>query len=115
MRASYPVKRLTGETLALLMSATPIIVRMETLRRAALYATGYRRSHERCLPPPGSREGEGAERLASFDAGYLAETFKQVEPFSPGTAALARASTAMRWWRRASRTVPTRRSSSRPR
>ena len=39
MRASYPIKQLTGETLALLTPATPIIVRMETLRRAALYAT----------------------------------------------------------------------------
>jgi hypothetical protein len=39
VRADYPLSQLTGDTLALLTPATPVIVRMETLRRAALYAT----------------------------------------------------------------------------
>ena len=90
MRASYPIKQLTGETLALLTPATPIIVRMETLRRAALYATKDQAVARALLTTLLDRaKAKGAERLASFDAGYLAETFKQVEPFSPGTAALA--------------------------
>ena len=55
---------------------------------------------------------KGAERLASFDAGYLAETFEQVEPFSPDRGACP-ASTAMRWWQEPRARFPTRRSSSR--
>jgi hypothetical protein len=39
MRADYDVSHLTADTVALLTPATPILVRMETLRRAALYAT----------------------------------------------------------------------------
>src|SRR5262249_34038560 len=35
---TYDVKNLVRDTLALLDSATPVVVRMETLRRATLYA-----------------------------------------------------------------------------
>src|SRR5512138_1909486 len=36
-RSDYDTKRLVDDTLALLTDSTPVIVRMETLRRAALY------------------------------------------------------------------------------
>src|SRR5512147_3113240 len=37
-RSDYPAERLTTDTLALLAPATPVVVRMETLRRAAIYS-----------------------------------------------------------------------------
>ena len=39
LRDDYDLTKLTSDTTSLLSSSTPIVVRMETLRRAALYAT----------------------------------------------------------------------------
>jgi hypothetical protein len=69
MRADYDVSHLTADTVALLTPATPILVRMETLRRAA------------AAPP-----AEAA--LAEFDAGYLIETLKQTTYFAPSAASI---------------------------
>ncbi len=44
MSASYDRTHLVADTLALLKSDTPVLVRMETLRRAAIYATGNLRT-----------------------------------------------------------------------
>ena len=38
-RADYPLKQLVADTEAILQPGTPVIVRMETLRRAAIYAS----------------------------------------------------------------------------
>ncbi|HVD91292.1 MAG TPA: hypothetical protein VNC21_03375 [Vicinamibacterales bacterium] len=38
-RADYPIKQLVADTEAILQPGTPVIVRMETLRRAAIYAS----------------------------------------------------------------------------
>src|SRR5688572_20275282 len=38
-RSDYDVRNLVADTQALLTPATPVIVRMETLRRAAIYAS----------------------------------------------------------------------------
>ena len=38
-RADYRLENLVADTAALLTPSTPVIVRMETLRRAALYAS----------------------------------------------------------------------------
>src|SRR5215208_5444826 len=90
MRSDYRVSQLTGETLALLAPGTPIIVRMETLRRAALYATKDAGIARDLLTTLLDRaRSKGANPLASFDAGYLVETYKQTAPLSPATAALA--------------------------
>jgi hypothetical protein len=90
MRADYPVARLTGDTLALLTPVTPVIVRMETLRRAALYATEDTRIAGVLLTTLADRaKAKGADALALFDAGYLVETYKQLAPLSAPTAALA--------------------------
>jgi len=90
MRANYRVAQLTGDTLALLTPAAPVIVRMETLRRAALYATTDATAARGLLTTLLDRAAaKGGEPIALFDAGYLAETYKQLAPIAPETAALA--------------------------
>src|SRR5213596_2620243 len=79
---SYDTKNLVRDTLEILVPDTPILVRMETLRRATLYARKdpvaakelLARLHARAT----SAESSGhPEALAWFDVGYLAETYKQ--------------------------------------
>ena len=82
-RSDYDVRNLVADTQALLTPATPVIVRMETLRRAAIYAS--RDAHVatqllRALNDRAQREGGAGngEPLAPFDAGYLTETLRQI-------------------------------------
>jgi hypothetical protein len=90
MRGDYPISQLTGDTLALLTPVTPVIVRMETLRRAALYATQNREIAAALLTRLTDRaRAKGADALALFDAGYLAATYTQLASISPATSALA--------------------------
>lgn len=79
---NYDTKNLAADTLAILRADTPVLVRMETLRRATLYARKdpvaakelLARLHARAT----SAESSGhPDALAWFDAGYLAETYKQ--------------------------------------
>ena len=89
MRTDYRVSQLTGDTLALLTPTTPVIVRMETLRRAALYATRDPAIAQSLLATLLNRaKAKGADPLAALDAGYLVETYKQTAVMSPATAAL---------------------------
>jgi len=79
----YPLDRLVTDTLALLSAETPVVARMETIRRATIYAsrdvriaadllrTLSRRALERNSPRP--------DRHAWFDFGYLVETYKQAD------------------------------------
>ena len=77
----YSLQNLTQDTLAILESNTPVLVRMETLRRATLYARQdpqvakelLTRLHARAANA--SADNIGA--LAWFDLGYLAETYNQ--------------------------------------
>jgi hypothetical protein len=90
MRADYPLSQLAGDTLALLTPTTPVIVRMETLRRGALYATRDPQAARALLAALIDRaKKNGADALATFDAGYLVETYKQLAPIAPETAELA--------------------------
>ncbi len=81
---SYDTSRLVDDTLALLTPETPVIVRMETLRRASLYArtnpqlaqTLLDRMKARASGMKDDRRDRTAQ-LAWFDLGYLAETYKQ--------------------------------------
>jgi hypothetical protein len=91
---AYDRKHLVRDTLALLTPDTPVIVRMETLRRAAIYATAGMRGwsnksgfndedrantkglllklHER------AKAASGTDRaLALFDVGFFTETLRQ--------------------------------------
>jgi hypothetical protein len=78
----YDLKNLTRDTLAILDVSAPVLVRMETLRRATLYARQdpqvakelLTRLHVRAA---NSDAAGHPEALAWFDVGYLAETYKQ--------------------------------------
>src|SRR6266513_3530488 len=79
---TYDTKNLVRDTLEILAPDTPVLVRMETLRRATLYARKdplaakelLARLHARAT----SAESSGhSDALAWFDVGYLAETYKQ--------------------------------------
>jgi hypothetical protein len=79
--SSYDRGRLVADTLALLSPATPIRVRMETLRRATVYAMDDPERGRELLARLEARVrdgGSGSDHdLALFDAGYLIEAFKQ--------------------------------------
>jgi hypothetical protein len=75
----YDASRLTDDTLALLTPETPIVVRMETLRRATLYAARTPAQAAVLLDRLQQRAtvSNADTALAVFDFGYLAETYKQ--------------------------------------
>ena len=86
---AYNVNNLIDDTVSLLAIDTPVIVRMETLRRATLYSRNdaklaaalFQRIKERAdrfSPDSNSRDAA----LAWFDLGYLAETYKQAAAIS---------------------------------
>ena len=80
---SYDRTRLVDDTLALLTPTTPVIVRMETLRRASAYAVedGARATallRAWLARAPKAAPANRAEALALFDAGYLVETYRQL-------------------------------------
>jgi hypothetical protein len=79
---SYDTKNLANDTLAILGPDTPVLVRMETLRRATLYARKDPRAAKELLVKlhvrATSAESSGhPDALAWFDVGYLAESYKQ--------------------------------------
>ncbi len=79
---NYDTKNLVRDTLEILAPGSPVLVRMETLRRAALYARKdpvaakelLARLHARATAAESSGHSDA---LAWFDVGYLAETYKQ--------------------------------------
>jgi hypothetical protein len=73
------MKTLVADTEALLTPDTPVIVRMETLRRAALYAsTDAQVATELFTRLQARASGAKQGALETFDAGYLIETMRQV-------------------------------------
>jgi hypothetical protein len=74
---SYDRGRLLTDTLALLQPETPVLARMETLRRAAIYA-GATPLASQLADALVNRTGP----LASFDAGYFIEAVHQLEPIN---------------------------------
>jgi len=74
----YDVSHLVPDTLALLAPSTPVLVRMETLRRATLYAQKRTAIATELLMRLEARTRENPkDALAAFDFGYLAECYKQ--------------------------------------
>ena len=78
----YDVKNLASDTLAILTPSTPVLVRMETLRRATLYARQDPRVAKELLARLYARATDSdraaqPDALAWFDAGYLVECYKQ--------------------------------------
>lgn len=78
----YDVKNLSRDTLTILDSHTPVLVRMETLRRAAIYARQDPQAAKELITRLQERAANSdaagrPDALAWFDLGYLAEAYKQ--------------------------------------
>ena len=78
----YDLKNLSRDTLALLDSRTPVLVRMETLRRATIYARQDSQVAKELITRLQERAANSdaagrPDALAWFDVGYLAEAYKQ--------------------------------------
>lgn len=75
---AYDTARLGDDTLALLGPEAPVLARMETLRRASIYASKDRAVAQSLLTRLVSRAKEGpGDALALFDAGYFVEALHQ--------------------------------------
>lgn len=85
VRSDYDVRHVVADTEAVLTASTPTIVRMETLRRAALYASLDRAVAERLIATMMLRvrkaEQGGSMATALFDAGYVVEALSEIEQF----------------------------------
>src|SRR5689334_3304155 len=89
---TYDISRLLDDTSAILIPATPVLVRMETIRRATLYALRDRNIARELFMQMKSRAANAIGRnqedaLAQFDFGYLVETYKQARWESTGRGA----------------------------
>jgi len=74
----YDTSHLAQDTLALLDTKAPVIVRMETLRRATLYAGKDPIAAKELLTRLHSRaNAKSQDALALFEFGYLVETYNQ--------------------------------------
>jgi hypothetical protein len=80
---SYDVQRLTADTLRLLTPATPVLARMEIMRRATIYAGQDRKVAAALLKAVAGRAKgvapDSRDPMPLFDAGYLIETYRQNE------------------------------------
>ena len=76
---AYNVSHLVDDTLALLTPSTPVPVRMETIRRATIYASTSSDVAEALLHALQARASipSADVPLAVFDFGYLVETYRQ--------------------------------------
>ncbi|HTZ32269.1 MAG TPA: hypothetical protein VMH31_07420 [Methylomirabilota bacterium] len=78
---SYDTKNLSADTLAILNTDSTVIVHMETLRRAALYAqkdSGAARQLLLKLTARANSADGSSAAIADFDAGYFAATLDQL-------------------------------------
>ena len=79
--ANYDLKNLTRDTLAILDSNPSVLVRMETLRRATIYARQDPQVAKELITRLQARANNSDAGnmgiLAWFDVGYLAEAYKQ--------------------------------------
>ena len=86
-RTDYDLNNLVADTEALLVPSTPVIVRMETIRRASIYAGRDRRVAERLFTrlmdrASASERAGRADALAFFDVAYAAISFYQIGEFA---------------------------------
>lgn len=94
VKRDYDLNRLVADTLALLAPETSVLIRMETLRRATVYAVWAKFDHEVGITVKDNKLADELmnklmERvresvrtghpsaMAMFDAGYLAASYKQ--------------------------------------
>jgi hypothetical protein len=77
---SYDISHLVADTAALLGPDTPVLVRMETIRRAVLYSQNNAIVARELFAGLQARATSGAhDSLAAFDYGYLIEAYRQLE------------------------------------
>ena len=76
---AYDVKNLKHDALALLNQSTPVLVRMETMRRAAIYAAKDHQAGRQLLEALRERTSTATSALSYFDYGYFAATLKQMD------------------------------------
>src|SRR5882762_8398865 len=79
---NYDTSHLAADTQAILSADSTILVHMETLRRATLYARKDQHAAKELfvklfMATKNTQPDRNAAALAFFDAGYLAETYKQ--------------------------------------
>lgn len=81
-RRDYDLSKLVANTSVLLTPQTPVIARMETLRRAAIYASRNGQVARDLAASLESRiaraSARDAKALALFDAGYYSETLQDI-------------------------------------
>jgi hypothetical protein len=96
---NYDLNNLSNDTLAILDSNPSVLVHMETLRRATIYARQDPQVAKELLTRLHARasnaETGSTGALAWFDLGYLAETYKQW--FGQGEPDPARALDGLAW------------------
>jgi hypothetical protein len=79
-RTDYDVSHLVQDTLSILRPDTDVLVRMETLRRATIYAQRNAVVAKELMLRLHARTTENAnDALAAFDFGYLVECYKQAQ------------------------------------
>jgi hypothetical protein len=86
MRDDYDFNHVVADTQALLTPAMPTLVRMETLRRASIYASRDRALAEQLIATMMGRvraadDAGHPDALALFDAGYVIEAMSELEQF----------------------------------
>lgn len=72
----YDVSHLVADTLALLAPSAPVMVRMETLRRATVYTVSHPKVAGALLSALKERD-EARAPMAAFDYGYFVESTRQ--------------------------------------
>jgi hypothetical protein len=81
--SNYSLDRLVVDTLALLSPDTPVVARMETIRRATIYASRDVHIAADLMSALSRRalasNSSTPDRQAWFDFGYLVETYKQAD------------------------------------
>jgi hypothetical protein len=96
----YRLDHLIADTESLLTPSTPVIVRMETLRRAAIYASGDQKIAAELLNRLTTRakasESSGRpDALAFLDAAYVAGAFREIGLLASSKEWASRASAAL--------------------
>jgi len=82
---AYDVHRVVADTEVLLTPSTPVVVRMETLRRAAIYASADAATAARLLDRVVARAEAAAQpdALLWLDAAYLTGAYREMTMLSP--------------------------------
>jgi len=94
MRDDYNTRNLVADTDALLTPSTPTLVRMETLRRAVMYASRDRVLADQLFAlvmnrAKAAKEQRRQDAMAFLDAGFVAESLTEIQEAAPYMKAFA--------------------------